>query len=138
MVRKLLSILVAVNIVYCSIGVQVMHHHCVWCGGDRLEVVEVKPFDDADGACCTSHEDTHQDCRTGGCCEPQLLKLSGGLTGEDGVVLKRTEIILPLDIAFLQQENFEIYAVREIITLWDCRRGPPGLQKSAFRVPMRC
>ena len=85
MIRKLASIALAIAIITSSIGCHVVSHHCIWCGGDRIEVVSVSTQEESDDSCC--HDDNDQsrhDCEEDACCLPGLLKLDHAVASEDG------------------------------------------------------
>jgi len=102
MLSKLISIAFAVNIVLCSVGVQVMHHDCLWCGGDRVEVVSLKQLTNSEDSCCTQHGNEKHHCDEDGCCEPKLLKLTKGLASDDGFDFKRVDTKpFTIDVVYL-------------------------------------
>lgn len=84
MFRKVAGILLAIAIVTSSIGYHVVRHHCIWCGGDRIELVSVPAQEESDDSCCHGEPDqTHDDCDKDGCCLPGLLKLDQAVTSAD-------------------------------------------------------
>lgn len=88
MMRKLISIGFAINIIWCSIGVQVMMHDCIWCGGDRIEIVRPGDTEETTGSCCAEDGSSHHDCEDDGCCQSKLLKLTSGMASEDDFALR--------------------------------------------------
>jgi hypothetical protein len=94
MISKLLSTIFAISIVWSSIGVQVIQHDCVWCGGERIEFVE-KPAANEGGSCCGSEkDDSHHSCGEDGCCQPKLLKFNAVASSHDGMVVKNICFLL--------------------------------------------
>jgi hypothetical protein len=139
MLRKLISIAFAFNIVLSSIGVQVMHHDCLWCGGDRVEVVSFKQLTDSEDSCCAQHSFQKHHCDEDGCCEPKLLKLTKGLASDEGFDIKRVDIKpFEIDVTYLlnysepgfgnlKNKPFKDFDLLNSIS-------PPV----AFLVPLRC
>jgi len=85
MIRKILGILLAFSMIASSIGYHVVHHHCFWCGGDRVELISLSGGDGQEESCC--HKDTegsNDDCDEDACCRSGLLKIDKGLASEDG------------------------------------------------------
>jgi hypothetical protein len=74
----------AIAIVSSSIGYHVVSHHCIWCGGERIEVVSAGSHEESDDSCCHNDQDqsTH-DCDDDACCLPGLLKLDHAVTSQD-------------------------------------------------------
>ncbi len=85
MIRKLLTIVLAIAIVTSSIGYHVISHHCIWCGGERLEIVSAASHEESEDSCCQHEEDqpTHE-CDDDACCLPGLLKLDHAVASHDG------------------------------------------------------
>jgi len=139
MFRKLLSIGLAINIIMCSIGVLVMHHHCVWCGGDQLELVGHHHDGDGDSDCCGNcgtpgHEEKRNDC-----CQPELLKLFNGVSADDGFAIKRL-VVKPVvfDDLFITP-GVQIYFA--VFREYGYPAKPPGqaiTPPPAFNRPLRC
>jgi len=85
MIRKLASIALAIAIITSSIGYHVVRHHCIWCGGDRIEVVSAGTQEKSDDSCCHNENDqSRHDCKEDACCLPGLLKLDHAVASEDG------------------------------------------------------
>lgn len=136
--RKFLSILFSLTVLVLSNGIQVMQHHCLWCGGERIEIIRPEQSFGEEASCCESHADhAHPPCNEDGCCEPRLIKLTIGLTSEEESHLKMTP-------AGNEVPPVTLYAVRDIGfsgtgNIWKIRHfphvaGPPG----TLAVPLRC
>ncbi len=138
MVKGILSIALSINIVLCSIGVQVLKHHCVWCGGDRLEIVSGNGKPHEEGGCCSKQVAHTHDCRKQGCCKSELLKLAGGTTSEDGFTLKKAAERPEQVIAVICLGNSGILPHKYVLNYWTSRGSPPLSAKSGFLVPLRC
>lgn len=139
MMMKLISIGFALNMILCSIGVQVMHHDCIWCGGDRLEFISHQNESEQEDSCCSAHESSDHACHEGGCCKSELLKLTSGLTSEDGFVLKRFEVkteIYDLVISLLYVQTDFYSNIRK--DYWDKIGVRDYSPPPAFLSPLRC
>jgi len=89
--KKLLSILLSFAIIVGSIGFHVIEHHCIWCGGDKVEFVTIGLPDHHTGSCCDDQPGTSaHDCHDDGCCDPEFLTLETGLMDEGGLDLLKT------------------------------------------------
>lgn len=139
MMSKLISILFALNIVMCSIGVQVLQHNCIWCGGDRMEFIIHSNTDEADAACCSEQDPSHHDCREEGCCEPKLLKLTTGMASEIGFDLKRTDLKPVIFEAIYVTSDIESACFNFIENdFWDKNCFPSFSPPPSFLSPLRC
>lgn len=139
MLDKLKIILLAANIVACSIGVQVMQHHCIWCGGDRLEFISNGHTDDLEGYCCSDHESSHHDCEEKGCCQPKLLKLTTGITTEQAFDLKRIDLKPVVFEPMFIVDNFQFVGYETVENdFWDKNHYPPISSIPSFCIPLRC
>ena len=102
MLRKVISIGFVINIVLCSIGVQVMQHHCIWCGGDRVEVVLNQWVGEKEHSCCTPVKTRAHQCDENGNCQPKLLKLTNVISSQAGFDLKRIDAKpVSIDVVYL-------------------------------------
>lgn len=90
--KKVLSILLSLAIVTGSIGFHVIEHHCVWCGGDKVEFVAIGLPAHNDDSCCGDQCSTtgSHDCHEDGCCNPEFLTLQTGLMDEGGLSLLKS------------------------------------------------
>jgi hypothetical protein len=93
--RKLIAILLAVAIVTGSIGFHVIEHHCIWCGGDKIEFVAIGLPTEHTDSCCGEMPGSHQhDCHDDGCCDPGFLTIETGLVDEGGLSLLKTSFTI--------------------------------------------
>jgi hypothetical protein len=140
MLRKAISVGLAIHIILCSIGVQVMQHHCVWCGGDRIEVVASASQQDEETSCCADKkEEVHNGCHEGGCCLPKLLKLTSGMTFENGFDMKPYEIqLLTFDWVLDNISQPIPYSCSIIKGSQYLRGSPPFYSPHSFLSPLRC
>ncbi|HBB92436.1 MAG: hypothetical protein A2X22_10500 [Bacteroidetes bacterium GWF2_49_14] len=96
MAKRFISILVSFSVLLGSIGIHVIEHHCIGCGGDRLEIVSVGlPESHADSCCgeesTNSCSESHH-CEDDNCCFPSLLTLHQGLTDDEGISLIKATV----------------------------------------------
>jgi hypothetical protein len=138
MKRKLFSIAFAVQIIWFSIGVQVMEHHCVWCGGDRIEVMGHTTAEADSHDCCGEKETDHHGCEHDGCCQPELVKLTTGINLEDGSELSVDVRTVTYDFLFVTINRMSDPLPGNNNEYRDLRGSPFPLRPAAFRVPMRC
>jgi hypothetical protein len=139
MFRKLISIGFAINIILCSVGIRVMQHHCVWCGGDRIEIMSHEEVDSTAGSCCSKKETKHHDCQDEGCCQPKLLKLTNGMAGDEALEIKPVDFNL-FDFQNMMISNCFLEFSFISATLDFCqKRGSPEVGRSpGFLSPLRC
>jgi len=90
MMNRLLAIPLAFMVIFSSIGLRVMHHHCIWCGDHPIEVVVESAGDCHAGTCCTPPEETiDSSCRHDACCVETLIKIENGILSAENVHLKK-------------------------------------------------
>jgi hypothetical protein len=139
MLRKVISIGLLINIVLCSIGVQVMQHHCIWCGGDKIEVIVDRGNCEAEHSCCAPVKTRAHQCDENGCCQPKLLKLNNIVSSEDGFELKRVETKpISMEVVYLMTypEETVYNSIKDRFENQCCFGffSPPV----AFLVPLKC
>ncbi|MFH0761223.1 MAG: hypothetical protein V2A67_06940 [Bacteroidota bacterium] len=106
MIRKLLVIVLAFAIITSSIGYQVIQHHCIWCGGDRVELIIVGNMEESHDSCCHNEKDkSNHNCGKDDCCLPGLLKLDNALSSEDGHHLVKVTMKVPVINPFILPNN---------------------------------
>lgn len=143
MAKRFISILVSISVLLGSIGIHVIEHHCIWCGGDRLEIVSVGMPDSHENSCCgdeSTHScsDSHHN-EDDNCCFPSLLTLHQGLADDEGISLTKATV---KDIS-LTPAVLEIFArpVPVTNTILSGCADLPGLihsRHSAGSLPFRC
>jgi len=139
MLNKLIYIGFAVNIVLSSIGMQVVLHSCVWCGGDRIEFIQHQDDDECTNSCCAKKMSHCHDCQHKDCCQPKLLKLTSGIAFGTGFDLSRVDAA-PIVLDAICIENFgHTDGFRFVFADFNNRRGsPPFNPYTAFLSPLRC
>ena len=132
MIRKLAGILLSVIMVVCSIGFHVIEHHCIWCGGDRIEFVAIGiPGNEeeeqcsaaVEDACCSHEEEEDSGCHEHGCCKANFLTLQTGLVDEGGFDYTKS---------FSQKIDFQpviLTSVGTITVFRETSESPPVLPK---------
>ncbi len=133
MARKLLSIMLAIAVFAGSIGFHVIEHHCIWCGGDRVEFISMgSPAAVTESSCngeesdCCS-EEHHGDCED--CCVPAFFTLDQGLADGDSIDLSKAALtcftfspaVLCIFSIASVPTNSDILPVLQIPGLFNCR-----------------
>ncbi len=143
MAKVFISILVSISVLLGSIGIHVIEHHCIWCGGDRLEIVSVGLPESHEDSCC-GDESTHScsdshHCEDDNCCLPSFLTLHQGLADHEGISLLKATV---KDISFAPTvlENFArpIPITNTIISGSSILPGLIHSRHSAGCLPFRC
>ncbi len=137
--KRLISFGFAIYILMFSIGINVVQHNCVWCGGNRIELAGYQKQETAESSCCSKHQSAGHNCKEEGCCKPGILKLTKGVTADHGFDFKRinSKPILIEAVYLLSYLKENIYNSFENYFLEKGCIGsisPPG----SFRVPLRC
>jgi len=140
MIRKILGILLAFSMIASSIGYHVVHHHCIWCGGDRVELISLSGGDGQEESCC--HKDTegsNDDCDEDACCLPGLLKLDHAVASEDGHHQIKVSCTTPIiHQYYLSFNSFEGLLTPLENSFSDHNVDPPMGKQAARLVAFRC
>lgn len=140
MIRKLASIVLAIAIITSSIGYHVVSHHCIWCGGDRIEVVSVGTQEESDDSCCHDDKDqSRHDYEEDACCLPGLLKLDHAVASEDGHNQVRVSGTAPIIYQYyLPFNSYEGFLNPSETSYSDSNVDPPFRIHTARLIAFRC
>jgi hypothetical protein len=90
MMNRLFAISLAFVVIFSSIGLRVMHHHCIWCGNHPVEVIVEAAGACHSESCCTPPEEpADNSCRHDACCVETLMKIENGILSAENVHLKK-------------------------------------------------
>jgi hypothetical protein len=140
MARKLLGIVLAIAIITSSIGYHVIRHHCIWCGGDRVEFVSVGYMEESNDARCHNENDqSHHDCGDDACCLPGLLKLDHAVASEDGHNQVKVSCTAPIiHQYYLPFNSYEGFLKPSENSFTDNKVDPPFRIHAARLIAFRC
>lgn len=138
--KKVISIVLSITVLFSTMGFQMIHHHCAACGGDRYELLLISSETEEQPihhACCSSHqgiENTSDEgsCSESDCCPSEFYQLNPLVDSQPNLKIKVRFEMIENSLDVEPMGTYRIYEAGFASHLIDRSLHPPNISSKTL------